>query len=71
MFSSAISRYVLRALLVGVGAAVPVWVAGQDWKQVVGSGVLAALAYAGIGAAVPAVEPNVGTKYEGGEGLER
>lgn len=62
MFSSVEARFALRAALVGVAAAVPLWVAGQDWKQIVGSGVIAALAYAGIGAAVPQVEPSIGRK---------
>lgn len=64
MFSSAESRYVLRALLVGVGAAVSSMLADGDWKQIVASGVLAALAYAGIGAATGPVEPFIGNKME-------
>jgi len=62
MFSKVEARYALRCLLVGVAAAVPLWVSGQDWKQIVGSGVIAALAYAGVGAAIPAVEPSIGKK---------
>ena len=50
MFDSVTARYLLRAFLVGVAAF---------------AGILAALAYAGIGAAVPAVEPSIGNKREG------
>jgi len=62
MFSSVEARFALRCVLVGLAAAVPLWVAGQDWKQIVGSGVIATLAYAGIGATVKPVEPSIGRK---------
>lgn len=64
MFKSAEARYALRTCLVGLAAAVPLLIAGEDWKQIVGSGILAALAYAGIGAATPQVEPFIGKKLE-------
>lgn len=62
MFSTVEARFALRAFLVGVAAAVPLWVADQDWKTIIGSGVIAALAYAGIGAVAPQVEPSIGKK---------
>jgi hypothetical protein len=61
MFSSASARYALRACLVGL-AAFASTILASDWKHALVGGVLAALGYAGIGAAVPAVEPAVGAK---------
>lgn len=72
MFDSVTARYVLRATLVGVAALVVSLQASatgsdlepSEWRNAVFAGILAALAYAGIGAAVPAVEPNIGNRRE-------
>lgn len=63
MFSNPTARYALRALLVGVAAFVSAWYAG-DWKDGLYAGVVALASYAGLGAAVPAVEPHVGRKLK-------
>ena len=66
MFDSVTARYVLRAFLFGVsGFLVALQAHGTpiDTNGLIESliaGGLAGLAYAGIGAAVPAVEPNIG-----------
>lgn len=72
MFDSVTARYVLRCSLFGVSA----WLvslqassAGSDltqgeFFQALIAGGIAALAYAGIGAAVPAVEPSIGNKRD-------
>ena len=73
VFDSVTARYVLRCFLYGVMAFVVSLQASStgsdlessEWRNAVLAGVIAALAYAGIGAAVPAVEPNVGNKREG------
>ena len=52
-------RYAVRAALYGASAAASALIAGGDWKYVVGSGVIAAAGYAGVGAATP-LEPAVG-----------
>lgn len=65
-------RYVLRCFLVGVAALATslqasAYGSGLDQAELVNgllASVIAALAYAGIGAAVPVVEPNVGNKLE-------
>lgn len=66
------ARYVLRCLLVGVATlAGSLQASGYgsslDQAELVNgvlAAVVAALAYAGIGAAVPVVEPNVGNKLD-------
>lgn len=68
MFDSPTARYVLRVFLVGVGAfcaslQASSYGSGLDQAEIVNAllgAVVVALAYAGIGAAVPAVEPNIG-----------
>lgn len=72
MFDTPTSRYVLRCFLVGVAAlCVSLQASGYgsslDQAELINAvlaAVVAALAYAGVGAAVPAVEPNVGNKFE-------
>lgn len=72
MFSKAEARYVLRCLLFGLSGllvSLQASAAGSDLTQgEVGqafiAGGLAALAYAGIGAAIPAVEPSIGNKLK-------
>ena len=72
MFDSVTARYLLRAFLVGVAALVVSLQASatgsdlepSEWRNAIFAGILAALAYAGIGAAVPAVEPSIGNKRE-------
>lgn len=73
MFDSVTARYLLRCFLVGLASfvvSVQASSTGSDlepseWRNAAFAGILAALAYAGIGAAVPAVEPNIGNKREG------
>lgn len=68
MFDTVIARYVLRCLLFGVSAvlvSLQASSAGSDLQsseivQALIAGGIAALAYAGIGAASPAVEPSIG-----------
>jgi hypothetical protein len=68
MFDSVVSRYILRAVLVGVLAALAVLktALGDEnlsWSEIVEVfylGIAAGAAYAGIGAAVPSVEPSIG-----------
>lgn len=70
MFDNVAARYVLRCFLFGVSAVLVSLQAsgyGSDITQpelidALIAGGIAALAYAGIGAAVPAVEPNIGLK---------
>lgn len=67
MFDRVEARYALRCVLFGISgflislqAADPI-----DWGAAMNAGItgaIAALAYAGIGAAVPAVEPNIANK---------
>ena len=72
MFDNVQARYVLRAVLVGVAGFVVSLQASStgsdleasEWRNAVIAGVLAALSYAGIGAAVPAVEPSIGVKRD-------
>lgn len=52
-------RYAIRVALYGASAAASALIAGGDWKYVVGSGVLAAAGYAGVGYGTP-LEPAVG-----------
>lgn len=73
MFDSVTARYVLRGFLFGVwGFAVSLQASstGSDlepteWRNAIIAGVLGALAYYGVGAASPQVEPNIGNKKEG------
>ena len=72
MFDSVTARYVLRGLLFGVWGLVTSLVASStgsdletsEWRNAVFAGVLGALAYYGVGAASPQVEPNIGNKRE-------
>lgn len=66
MFSKAEARYALRCILVGAAAAVTAlstdgW---EAWPKAILSGFVALFAYAGVGAAVPQVEPFVGAKLQ-------
>ena len=62
MFSKAEARYALRCVLVGLASFLTaLQAAGMDaWLNCLIGGAVAALAYAGVGAAVPQVEPYVG-----------
>lgn len=70
MFKSPESRYVLRASLVGVGmflASLSASMVGSDLTSgeivlAISTGFGGGLAYAGLGAASKAVEPNIGNK---------
>lgn len=70
MFSTPGSRYVLRSVLVGVGALLSSLAAssmGSDLTTgeillALSSGWAGGLGYAGLGAVLPAVEPNIGRK---------
>ena len=70
MFKTVQARYALRCFLVGLGALFSSLAAstlGSDLQLgeglfAVASGFSAALAYAGLGAAIPAVEPSIGNK---------
>lgn len=72
MFSSPTARYVLRCFLVGVaGLAASLQASGYgssiDQSELINgllAGVILALGYAGIGAAVPAVEPRIGNTMD-------
>lgn len=72
MFDNVQARYVLRCVLVGLAGfltALQASATGSDlesseWRNAIIAGALAALAYAGIGAAVPAVEPSIGVKKD-------
>ena len=72
MFDKTTARYILRCVLFGVSSflvSIQASSTGSDleaseWRNALIAGALAALAYAGIGAAVPAVEPNIGNKME-------
>ena len=73
MFDNVQARYVLRCVLFGVSAFLVSLQASSLGSDLTGdellaaaiAGGIAALAYAGIGAAVPIVEPNIGNKKEG------
>lgn len=54
--------YALRVIGYGMAAAIPLWINDSSWKDIVGYGLLAALAYAGIGGASTRLEPAVGRK---------
>lgn len=72
MFDSVTARYVLRGILFGLSGFVVSLQASStgsdleptEWRNAILAGIVAALAYYGIGAAVPAVEPNVGNKMD-------
>lgn len=72
MFDSVRARYVLRCVLFGISAflvSLQASTLGSDltWDETAAAAIaggIAALAYAGIGAAVPAVEPSIGNKRE-------
>jgi hypothetical protein len=74
MFKSPTSRYLLRTGLVAVlaglatlKASVGNGVDSAEWVDIVYATLGAAMAYAGIGAVVPAVEPFVGIKKQDAE----
>lgn len=68
MFKTVESRFALRATFAGVLAAAGALqaylpdVSTGEALQVLIAGVVAAGAYAGVGAAVPQLEPNIGVK---------
>lgn len=70
MFDNVRARYALRSTLVGISGllvSLQASSAGSDLTrgevlQALLAGALAALSYAGIGAASPAVEPNIANK---------
>lgn len=62
IFKNVEARFALRCLLFGAAAAVAGAQAGANWTAALLAGATGALAYAGIGAAVPAVEPSIGKK---------
>ena len=72
MFDTVTARYVLRCFLFGVSAllvSLQASSAGSDLEsgeivQALIAGGIAALAYAGIGAASSSVEPSIGNKRE-------
>lgn len=72
MFDSVTARYILRGLLSGVAAllvSLQASASGSDLNsgevyQALIAGALVSLAYWGIGAAVPAVEPSIGNKMD-------
>lgn len=74
MFNNVTARYILRCVLFGVsGVLVSIQASSAgtslSWGEVgqaFVAGGLAALSYAGIGAAVPAVEPSIGNKKTDG-----
>lgn len=70
MFKSVEARFALRSFLFGVSAfattlftSIPLDVV--DVEKGVLAGVIASLAYAGVGASVPFVEPSIGVKGDG------
>ena len=73
MFDSPTSRYVLRCVLFGVSAflvSLQASASGSDLQSseavlALIAGGIAALTYAGIGAASSAVEPSIGNKRDG------
>jgi hypothetical protein len=73
VFDDVRARYALRCFLYGVaGFCVSIQASstGSDlepteWRNAVIAGVLAALGYAGVGAASTVVEPSIGNKREG------
>lgn len=66
MFKSAEARYALRVALVGIASFLTaLQAAGTDhWLDCLIGAAVAALAYAGIGAAASPVEPFIGNKME-------
>ena len=67
MFKSAGARFALRAVLVGVGAAAGYLIGTEpigaaELQHAVLVAITSGLSYAGLGALVPAIEPNVGRK---------
>lgn len=67
MFDSVGARFALRSCLVGVASAASVLLTSLpidslDAQKAALTFIVAALSYAGIGAAVPAVEPSIGKK---------
>jgi len=66
MFKSAEARYVLRVVLVGLASFLTaLQAAGTDaWLNCLIGAAVAALSYAGIGAASGSVEPFIGNKLE-------
>lgn len=62
IFKNVVARFVLRCVLVGVATAVGSAQAGAGWAAALLAGAAGTFAYAGIGAAVPAVEPSIGKK---------
>ena len=72
MFASVTARYVLRCVLVGVAVAASSLQASAygssiDQGEVINAvlaAIVGALAYAGIGAASPQVEPNIGNTMD-------
>lgn len=72
MFDSVTARYILRGFLFGLSGFVVSLQASStgsdleptEWRNAVIAGVIAGLAYFGVGAAVPAVEPNIGNKRD-------
>lgn len=62
MFKDVRVRYALRCALVGVAALIASLQAGNNVRDAVFAGLAASLAYAGLGAALPAVEPSIGKK---------
>ncbi len=63
MFKSVEARYALRCVLVGVAAFLTATLTGAElWPDAIAGGILSALSYAGVGAAVPSVEPQIGKK---------
>ena len=75
MFDSPQSRYLLRsgvatllAFLASLGVAITDdSITGSEWVTIALATVGALGAYLGVGAAVPAVEPFVGNRYEGAD----
>jgi hypothetical protein len=71
MFNNPVARFVLRAVLVGVAVAAAKLqgnlpgISGSDAIDAALAAIIASLAYAGIGVAVPQVEPKVGNKLPG------
>lgn len=67
MFNTAEARFALRSFLVGVASAASVLLTSLpidslDAQKAGLTLVIASLTYAGVGAAIPAIEPNVGNK---------
>lgn len=62
MFKNVEARFALRSFLYGVAAFVASLQAGGDLRTAALALAAGALAYAGIGAAFPQVEPSIGKK---------